>query len=44
MADAKISELPEITSAPANSWLVVVVMNSNGGYVTSKIRPSNLVP
>ena len=44
MADAKISALPEITSAPANSWLVIVVENANGVLVTSKIKKSNLVP
>ena len=43
MADAKISELPEVTVAPADSWLVIVV-RIEGVDVTSKIRKSNLVP
>ena len=34
----KISELPTVTTAPANAWIVAVV---NG--ITSKIRKSDLL-
>ena len=44
MADLKVTQLPEVLSAPANSWLVIVVMDSNGVAVTSKIKLSNLIP
>ena len=44
MADAKISALPEVTSAPADAWLVVVVENAEGVAVTSKIKKSALIP
>ena len=43
MADAKISELPEVTVAPSDSWLVIVV-RIEGVDVTSKIKKSNLIP
>ena len=44
MADLKISQLPEVLSAPPDSWLVVVVMNEAGVAVTSKIKKSSLLP
>ena len=44
MADAKISELPEVLSAPDNAWIVIVVRNAEGVDVTSKIRKSALIP
>ena len=42
--DKKITQLPEVTVAPSDSWLVIVVENANGVLVTSKIKKSNLVP
>ena len=43
MADLKVTQLPEVLSAPADSWIVVVV-RIEGVDVTSKIKKSNLVP
>ena len=38
MADQKISELPVVTAAPGNSWIVI---NVNG--ITSRIRKADLL-
>ena len=38
MAAQKISELPVVTAAPGNSWIVI-----NVGGITSRIRKSDLL-
>ena len=43
MADLKITQLPEVSVAPADAWLVIVVTNADGVAVTSKIKKSALV-
>ena len=44
MADAKITELPIVLTAPDDAWLVIVVTNAKGVAVTSRIRKSALIP
>ena len=43
MADSKISELPIVLTAPSDAWLAIVVTDSNGVKITSRIRKSDLL-